>query len=115
MARKRLKCPKCDRRFSMAAHLARHQNTIHKRKPRKKVVKRKKTKRRTRRRAGRATDVEKTGRRRVRHVATVRGTASGLADVLTALRSHLAQVRTERDRISGQIGAVEEAIRTLGA
>ena len=27
--RKTLKCPKCDRKFSMAAHLARHQNTMH--------------------------------------------------------------------------------------
>ena len=29
MARKKLKCPKCDRKFSMAAHLARHKNTMH--------------------------------------------------------------------------------------
>ena len=27
--RKTLKCPKCDRKFSMAAHLARHKNTTH--------------------------------------------------------------------------------------
>lgn len=29
MARKAFKCNKCDRSFSMAAHLARHQSTIH--------------------------------------------------------------------------------------
>ena len=29
MAKKTFKCPKCDRSFSMAAHLARHKNTIH--------------------------------------------------------------------------------------
>ena len=29
MPRKKFKCSKCDRSFSMAAHLARHVNTIH--------------------------------------------------------------------------------------
>jgi hypothetical protein len=29
MARKPFKCSKCDRSFSMAAHLARHRNTMH--------------------------------------------------------------------------------------
>lgn len=29
MAKKTLKCPKCDRKFSMAAHLARHKSAAH--------------------------------------------------------------------------------------
>jgi len=29
MARKKFKCPKCDRSFSMAAHLGRHVTTMH--------------------------------------------------------------------------------------
>lgn len=29
MARKKFKCPNCDRSFSMAAHLARHTSTMH--------------------------------------------------------------------------------------
>ena len=29
MPKKKFKCSRCDRSFSMAAHLARHRNTIH--------------------------------------------------------------------------------------
>ncbi len=29
MAKRAFKCPRCDRRFSMAAHLGRHMSTIH--------------------------------------------------------------------------------------
>jgi len=32
---KRIKCSKCDRRFSMQAHLARHMNTMHGTRPKK--------------------------------------------------------------------------------
>ena len=36
--RKTLKCTKCDRSFSMAGHLARHMNAMHKRKSKAKRV-----------------------------------------------------------------------------
>ena len=54
----KLKCPKCDRTFSMPAHLARHKNAAHASKARKKAAKkkalRKKARRgRTAKRAGR--------------------------------------------------------------
>lgn len=32
MAKRKVKCPKCDRRFRMKAHLARHLSTLHARK-----------------------------------------------------------------------------------
>ena len=53
MARKKFKCPKCDRKFSMAAHLARHTSTMHSTKS--------KTKKAAKRKAGR----KKKGARRV--------------------------------------------------
>jgi len=40
------KCPKCDRTFSMAAHLARHMNSVHASKGKKKAAKRKVAERR---------------------------------------------------------------------
>lgn len=56
---KRLKCSKCDRRFSMPAHLARHESTAH---------------RSGKRKVGRPRKVRKPGRRSGR--AARRGTAS---------------------------------------
>ena len=41
MAMKRFKCPKCDRSFGMAAHLARHTTTIHGMAGKKKATKKK--------------------------------------------------------------------------
>ncbi len=41
MPRKTFKCSKCKRKFSMAAHLARHMNTIHGSRKRKAAAKRK--------------------------------------------------------------------------
>ena len=56
MAKKKFKCPKCDRSFSMAAHLARHTTTMH-------ATKRKtKTKKAAKRKVGRP---KKTGARRM--------------------------------------------------
>ena len=43
MAKGEFKCSKCDRTFSMAAHLARHKNTIHAAKTRKKSAKKSKS------------------------------------------------------------------------
>ncbi len=48
-AKRKLKCPKCDRTFSIAAHLARHVNSIHASKAKKKVAKKKASKRKVRR------------------------------------------------------------------
>jgi len=40
-AKGKFRCSRCDRTFSMAAHLARHQSTIHSRKGKKKATKKK--------------------------------------------------------------------------
>lgn len=55
----KFKCPRCDRTFSMAAHLARHKNSAHgPKKAKKKAQARKKTRRgRKAKRAGRPRGV----------------------------------------------------------
>jgi uncharacterized C2H2 Zn-finger protein len=45
-AKGKFKCPRCDRTFSMAAHLARHKNAVHGSKAKKKGTKKKAARRR---------------------------------------------------------------------
>ena len=61
MPRKKFKCPKCDRSFSMAAHLARHTSTIHGTKRKAKKASKRKAGRRKKgsRRMGPPTSVER--------------------------------------------------------
>ena len=63
MAKRKLKCPRCDRSFSMPGHLARHMNATHKRKKRKTAKKGKKTVGVARKKRGR--QAKKRGVRRV--------------------------------------------------
>ena len=64
MAEGELKCPKCDRTFSMAAHLARHTSTIHATKARKKTGKKKARKRKAKRKVGRPKAAKKKAGKR---------------------------------------------------
>ncbi|MFQ5502376.1 MAG: hypothetical protein ACE5EQ_08765 [Phycisphaerae bacterium] len=63
MAKKKLKCPKCDRTFNMPGHLARHLSATHKRKKKKTTKKRTKVASTTRKKRGRR--VKQPARRRV--------------------------------------------------
>ena len=80
---KRFKCPKCDRAFSMAAHLARHMNTIHGSRGAKAAAKRgkrRKVKARGAKRIGRPAGVtSRLGLRRM--------TLDQLAEVIDAARA----------------------------
>ena len=59
MPRKKFKCPKCDRSFSMARHLGRHMTATHGTKSRKRTLKKakKRSVRRKNKRAGRPKGV----------------------------------------------------------
>ena len=59
MPRKKFKCPKCDRSFSMPGHLGRHMTATHGTKKRKKAAKKakKRSVRRKKKRAGRPKGV----------------------------------------------------------
>jgi uncharacterized C2H2 Zn-finger protein len=89
MARKTLKCSRCGRRFSMAAHLARHMSASH---GRKKKARRAKAKRRV-------------GR------PLVSGSASG---ALRELKVYFRKLTAHRDAVNTQIAAVERALDAIG-
>jgi cytochrome P450 len=89
MARKTLRCSVCGRKFSMAAHLARHMNAGH---GRKKTARRAKT----RRRVGRPP------------------VAGSAPRALRELRAYFQKLTAHRDALNEQIKAVERALNAVG-
>lgn len=115
MARKQYECPKCDRSFSMPAHLARHVSAIHGRKTGKKVVKKKGPK--AKRGAPRAKRVAKKKARRTKARATARWKAAGgdAARLISTMRAYHRDLLIQRRALDAQIDAVTRAMRTVGA
>ena len=95
-AKGKFKCSKCDRTFSMAAHLARHTSTMHVSKAKKEAAKRKAAKRR------------KAARRTGKRVGRPKGVAAllklksmtleQLGQLLTAVRAEARRKLTELSR-----------------
>ncbi|MFQ5807844.1 MAG: C2H2-type zinc finger protein [Phycisphaerae bacterium] len=99
------KCVKCDRTFSMAAHLARHRNTMHAAK-KKKTAKKRRAKhavRKMRRRVGGPA-------KRVRQVA-----AGGAAPLLRQMHAYRNTLLAERAHVASQIDAIDQALAAVGA
>ncbi len=99
---RRFKCSKCDRRFSMAAHLGRHMSTLHASKKAK--VAKKKKRRAVAKRRGPA--VAASAKR-----PTGDGSGGRLGD-MTAYRNDLS---TQRTMIETQIQGIDAAVTALGA
>ena len=109
---KKIKCPKCDRRFSMAAHLARHLGTIHKRKAKKRVAKKRTS---AKRKAGSPKGAVKKKRgRKVRAGARRQPIGDGSARLLAAMRELQAELVGRRESLDVEILAISEATRALG-
>ena len=89
MARKTLKCSKCGRKFSMAAHLARHMSASH---GRKKKARRAKTKHRVGRPPG----------------------AGSAPRALRELRAYVRKLTAHRGALDAQIAVVERALDAVG-
>lgn len=92
--RRRFKCGKCGRLFSMAAHLARHLNATHASKTsvkrrQKKVVRR-----------GRATVTQQT-------------VARDAAPVIRGLRSYRAHLVARRAELDSQLSAIDDALAAM--
>ena len=107
--RKTIKCSKCDRKFSMAAHLARHLGTIHKRKANKRVAKKRTVSAKPKRKPGRPKTSAKKKAQRTRAkrvVARGRGT-EGIGGIVADLRAY-------RNELESKLARVREALRTLG-
>ena len=97
MARKAFRCKRCGRGFSMAAHLARHQNAVHG------AGGRKKTGKKTGRRAGRASASP-----------APMGGDEGASRVLSEMSAYLEDLQAQRDAITNQIAGVEDAMNMMG-
>lgn len=102
MAKKRLKCPKCDRTFSMPAHLARHENSMHE--------------------AGRRATLAQprmAGKRgRPRGSGTVfRGNAPGgnASDLIGRMQDYHNDLVIRRESLDSEITAITSAIEAMGA
>ncbi len=97
---RKFKCSKCDRTFLMAAHLARHKNTTHGAKPKRKVVKTKVAKR-----VGR-----KPARRSVK-----RAQGSQPTPLLLQMQTYRNDLLDQRTQIISQIDAIDKALTLMGA
>ncbi len=88
---RRLKCTKCDRKFSMAAHLARHMSTLH------------------------ASRKIKAAKRASVAARVERGVGSGLGGVLDSLEAYQDRLAAQRHEIDNRIQAIGAALAALGA
>jgi hypothetical protein len=92
MARKKFKCTKCDRSFSMAAHLGRHTNTMHG--------------------AGGARRRVLGRPPKVRPAATY---GVGASHLLSGMRDYHDELVGKRDQIDRELSAIDDAMTALGS
>ena len=95
MPRKKFRCSRCKRTFSMAAHLARHKNAMHGKKSGKKAAKKK-----TRTSKGK------------RKVGRPKGRLS-VAGLRSSMRSYLSELTRRRAGLDAEITAIETALNAL--
>lgn len=88
------KCPKCDRTFSMAAHLARHMNSVHASKAKKKAAKKKAAKRI---KSSKASPARRAGRPKgtAAQLKLKTMTLEQLTELITAARAEARRKMTE--------------------
>ncbi len=105
MASGKFKCTKCDRSFSMAAHLARHSSTIHVRGGRKTQGKKV---------AGRVG--RPPGRKNTYPVAQTRSSIGGGArQLLSGMRAYHTDLVNQRGQLEAEISAIGAAMDAMGA
>ena len=110
MAGGKFKCPKCDRSFSMAAHLARHVNAIHRRKKGAATAKKRRVK-------ARATGVRKVGRPTgIRRRKAIRTTLArpGAVQLISSMQAYHSDLVARREGIEAEITAIGQAIEAMG-
>ena len=109
MAKRRLKCPKCDRTFSMAAHLARHTSTAHATGARKALAKKRVTR-----------GTAKTGRGPGRPKgSTTAGLGrrptlgEGPAQLVSGMQDYYSALMSKRQELDAEITALNTAIAAM--
>ena len=111
MAKKSLKCPKCERTFSMPAHLARHVNSIHSKKAKKKVAKKKRSKGKAKRKVGRPKGAKKKVRRAKRKAVRRGGIVGGaMARLLATMRAYQNELASRRNAVDAEIAGIDGAM-----
>ncbi len=104
----KLKCSKCDRTFSMPAHLARHMGTIHATSAQKAA--RKTAKRKVRRGPGRPVG-RPAGSTRVSAAAS----DPSARRVISEMRAYHGALVSQRSSLETQISSIENALMSMGA
>ena len=115
MPRAKFRCKRCKRSFKMAAHLARHKNTIHA--PKRKKAAKAKTPKKAKR--------SSVKRNVVRTVAASRRSASpnrafstgfsGTDGIVNAMRAYQGELNDQRTSLDAQLDAVARAMEGFGA
>ncbi len=108
MPRKKFKCSKCDRRFSMAAHLARHANAMHKKAGKKAAKKKAKA-----RSAGQPRSTKKIRRKRSSGVSAHRPTGGGVRQLIAQVRALRAELVAQQRELDAQIKSTHRAEKAL--
>ena len=110
MARKRFKCSKCDRSFSMAAHLARHMNSTHASPQKKAAAKRKKKAKRPKvaKKLGKAKKVKKAKRKTA---GRPKGAAARLGLRNMTLEQLMAVIAAARAEARRKISELKASVR----
>ncbi len=103
MAKQTYKCQKCNRTFTMAAHLARHNSTIHG------------TKRAGAKAAAKAAVRRKVGRPKVKKATPMLARAGGAVHLLGAMKAYHGELAARRAAVEGEIAALESAMTALGS
>ena len=106
MAPGSFKCPKCERSFSMAAHLARHTNTIHGARRGPKPMARRGPGRPRKRRVGRPRGSKSHARA---------ATGDGATQLLGQMQSYYSELTARRASLEAQIAGMESAMNVMGA
>lgn len=115
--RKKFKCPKCDRRFSMAAHVGRHLNTIHASKTGQKSGGKRRSG--TRGEAGVAPASSRRTHGQEARATWGRGSSPASASrvpgagLVTDLRAYYDNLAVHRSTLDARIAAVDKALRSL--
>ena len=118
MATGKFKCTKCDRTFSMAAHLARHMNAMHGAKGRRAAAKRKTL--RAKARTGRTRGYAKRARAKkaarsplARRGAMPRTLGAGVAQLISGMQRCCDDLLAQRAKLDVEISALSGAMDAM--
>ncbi len=107
MARSAFRCAKCNRTFSMAAHLARHNNAVHGMGRRKSAGRRSRGSQRASRPAG-------SGRRSAITLASD-GVSESRGQVLSYMTAYRDELMAQRDSIDAELVGIDNAMSVMGS